>query len=293
MPRYHFPMPCLGSTARCTYRVSGIPPKLTRITLLMLALFCLASTHTKAQPSTLSPAAAIAENPNRDSLSICVEPAQLNSGFNAALGQASDVIRSATVAAAQGIGLQVKFVELPWLRCLFMVKNNRLDGLIASVWQIERSEWMQYPLTAEGKPDFNRRAWLSQYSIFVAKDSQLQWDGVQFSGLKNGIGSPLGYQIASQLKLLGVLNKHIKNTEDGLKLVARGLLDGFVTEQTIGESHLEVLDLEGQIERLPELFSQQDVFVPLSRQFYRNNPLQAEKFFDLVADYYKEARPHL
>jgi len=222
-------------------------------------------------------------------MTVCSEPITLNTGFNAILGQSVKTIKSAIMEAVETMGYQVHFVEQPWRRCIQMVRNNIVDTIFASVWQKERSEWMQYPLNKAGQADTARRIWVSHYSIFTTKESQLSWDGEAFSGITHGIGSPLGYVLTDQLKTFGVLNKHVNSAEAGFKLVARGLLDGFAIERSIGYSHIEALQLQYKIVEHPIAFSQQNLYAPLSKKFYQEDPARGERFFDLVAEYYQQS----
>jgi|GEM_PF-5086484 len=286
-----FPQPFSPDTLGATAAFKPIQGCLALLTLLLC-------TQALAEPTTIFAGPHTPTGPeisaslqqhklSADSLKVCIEPVKLNSGFNAARGEAPKVLKAAVVAAAAAIGYQVEFVEQPWLRCLFMVKNNLLDGLIATVWQAERNAWMQFPLTAEGTLDNNRRVWRSDYPIYVAKGSTLNWDGQNFSGIQNGIGCPLGYHLATQLKSLGVLKSGVNTTTEGLAQVAQGSLDAFITEASIAQAHIEALGLKGQLQPLPEVFTTKDVFIPLSHQFYTNNTKAAEQFFTHLAEQYR------
>jgi len=250
---------------------------------LLLALFSL-----NGQGETALAAEKTAPPSNDNTITICSEPLQLNSGFNASFGLATKIIRSAITHASEVMGYKAMFVEQPWRRCMLMAKNNTVDGVMASVWKQERSLWMQYPLNEAGQADTQRRAWISYYSVFVAPDSSLAWDGHQFSGIKHGIGSPLGYVLAERLEALGVLNKHVNSAEAGFQLIARGRLDGFVIDRSVGFSHIEAMQLHEKVVPLPIVFSKQNLYIPLSKKFYLADPQRGERFFDLVADYYSQ-----
>jgi len=261
------------------------PPALSQcLTLaLLLSLFSLGTRGDDT--SAIQNTTAITDN---KSITICSEPLQLNSGFNASFGLATKIIKGAITHASEVMGYQARFIEQPWRRCILMVQNNTVDAVMASVWKQERSRWMQFPLNKAGQPDLKRPAWVSHYSVFVAQDTQLTWDGQQFGGIKHGVGGPLGYVLAEQLEALGVLNKHVNSAEAGFQLIARGRLDGFVIDRSVGYSHIEAMQLHEKVVPLPVLFSKKNLYIPLSKAFYLTNPQRGERFFDLVADYYSQ-----
>ena len=266
MPRF-----CLPTRAQC-------------LPLILLTLFSLGAQGEDS--SAIKNTNATAHN---NTITVCSEPITLGSGFNSIIGLSGRTIKSAITHAAETMGYQAKFVEQPWRRCIQMAQNNIVDALMASVWTQERSQFMQYPLDTD-QPDPKRRVWVSYYSIFTAQDTPLTWDGKTFSGIKHGIGAPPGYVVTEQLQALGVLNKQVDSAQEGFKLVAHGRLDGFAVERSVGYSHIDAMQLQDKVVEMPRIFSHQNLYVPLSNTFYQKDPSRGERFFDLVADYYRQTR---
>lgn len=262
-----------------------LPTRALSLSLLVSTLFSLAAQGDDSPAIRNTDASA-----QNNTINICSEPIALDSGFNSIMGLAGRTIKDAVTHAAKTMGHQTNFVEQPWRRCIQMAQNNIADVLMASVWSQERSQLMQYPLNENGQADPKRRVWVSYYSIFTAQGSPLTWDGESFGGIKHGIGGPPGYVITEQLQALGVLNKQVNSAQEGFKLVAHGRLDGFAVERSIGYSHIDAMQLHDKVVEMPSAFSQQDLYVPLSNEFYQENPSRGELFFDLVADYYRQTR---
>lgn len=259
-------------------------PRLIQIFALMaLCILSVQSVYATAAIDTRTEA-----GNHQKTITVCSEPITLKTTFNSILGLTSATLKDAVVQAIQTLGYQAEFIEQPWLRCIQMVKNNIVDVLMASAWEEERSQSMVYPLNKVGLADTTRRAWVSYYSIFTTQDSRLTWDGEKIQGIKHGVGSPLGYMHTEKLRELGVLNKHVVSAQAGLKLVAKGLLDGFATERTIGYSHIDAIGLHERIVELPTPFFQQNLYTPLSTEFYHEDSSRGEQFFDLVSEYHKQ-----
>jgi polar amino acid transport system substrate-binding protein len=234
----------------------------------------------------LLPTLALAEQPL---LRICYEAEDsmpfLTDAEQAKPGLLVELVRS----AAQQADLRLAFQRRPWKRCIIQLQAGQSDGIFAAIWQADRDAWGQFPgrdPERQQAVDRNYRLWQVDYPIITRADSALQWDGQQFSGVQYGISAPLGYIASQRLQALGVESQGAINlsTEKALKLVALGRLDGYVVERQIGNTHIRKLGLQSDLRTLPLPLMQADWYLPLSHQFTRQHPQQAQRFWQALRD---------
>lgn len=189
--------------------------------------------------------------------------------------------------AAYQARLRLDLHQQPWKRCVHEVQQGSSDGLFIAIWQAERDTWGRYPgrdLQRQSPVDSNQRLWRVEYPIIVRPGGALQWDGQHFSGVRQGVGAPLGYATSQRLRELGVLASESLAPAKALRLVATGRLDGYVLEREIGLALIERQELEGQLVFLPKPLLETDWYLPLSHQFYTAHPELAEGFWQALAE---------
>ncbi|WP_405119254.1 substrate-binding periplasmic protein [Pseudomonas leptonychotis] len=235
---------------------------------------------------TLLPTFALAEQAllricyeTEDSMPFWTDAEQANPGL------VVELIKS----AAQQADLRLELQRQPWKRCILQLQSGQSDGIFAAIWQADRDAWGQFPgrdPERQQAVDRDYRLWQVDYPIITRIDSSLQWNGQQFSGLQFGLSAPLGYVASQRLQALGVQAKDTinLNAEKALKLVALGRLDGYVLEHQIGNTHIRKLDLQNDLTMLPVPFLEADWYLPLSHQFTRQHPQQAQRFWQALRD---------
>lgn len=189
--------------------------------------------------------------------------------------------------AAYQAKLRLDLHQQPWKRCMHEVRQGDSDGLFIAVWQADRDAWGRYPgrdPQRQSPVDANQRLWRVKYSIIVRPGGALQWDGQRFSGVRHGVGAPLGYATSQRLRELGVLASESLAQTAALRLVAAGRLDGYVLEREIALELIERLQLQEQLMFLPQPLLETDWYLPLSHQFYSTHPELAEGFWKAVAE---------
>ncbi|WP_068826058.1 substrate-binding periplasmic protein [Pseudomonas sp. BMS12] len=189
--------------------------------------------------------------------------------------------------AAYRTKLRLDLHQQPWKRCVHEVQNGVSDGLFIAVWQLDRDSWGRYPGRdpQQQRPvDANQRLWRVEYPIIVRPGGALQWDGERFTGIRYGVGAPLGYATSQRLRELGVLASESLGQAAALKLVAAGRLDGYVLEREIALGLIERLQLQGQLMFLPQPLLNADWYLPLSHRFYIAHPELAEGLWRAVAE---------
>jgi len=131
---------------------------------------------------------------------------------------------------AQSAGVEVEYLSKPWRRCLADVRGNRVDAIAPVIWSQARQEWGKFPLDGNNRLMTEAALLSVDYPVFTHRNSTLKWDGERFTGIRYGVAAPLGHVAHRRLKHMGVLPASAFTVVDGLTMVSRGFLDGFVAE---------------------------------------------------------------
>ncbi|MBB1489625.1 substrate-binding periplasmic protein [Oceanospirillum sediminis] len=215
---------------------------------------------------------------NQQYLPYVIQLGSQGAAISESAGMLTDMVKMATEKA----GIKAQFIHYPWKRCIALLESGQVDGIYAAIWQKKREAWGRFPKQGS-KPDETLRMWRAEYHIFTHRDSGLQWDGQQFSGVKTGLAAPLGYVADEKLGELNVKAQNNYLPEEGLRLVALQRLDGYVVESAIGEHLLRLSGIEGQIRVLKKVFLYADWYVPLSHQWVSLYPEKARLFWQHLA----------
>lgn len=194
----------------------------------------------------------------------------------------SGLLNRLVTDAASQIHQRVTFHPLPWKRCLTMVEQGAMDAALALVWNAERQARFSYPLTQDGNVDTSLRVWQGEYLIMVPHNSALEWDGQQFRQLTGGLSSPLGYASGEKLRKLNAFGID-KTPDQGLLLVSRGRLPGYVVQKEIGMETLRKYGLTHKVKVLPEPFMTEEWYLVFSPQFLRRSATTAESLWRAIA----------
>lgn len=195
--------------------------------------------------------------------------------------------------AIRGAGLKPVFYRQSWKRCIADLKSGRADTTFAMIWTEERDAWAQFPKGADGAVRTEAHLWNEVYLIFVPRDGELRWDGEHFQGVTFGIGAPIAYIAFQRLEALDALSPLIVDVTAGLKLTARGRMDGYTVDQATGQLLIKQLQLETALTRLPIPFMQSFSYLPVSHRFYRAHPGAAERIWRKLASIREQQRAAL
>lgn len=107
---------------------------------------------------------------------------------------------SLVAAASQ---LQIRYVAVPWKRCLAGLARGRYDGAFASSFKAERLSMGRYPTDSDGRLDESKRLHTSVYALYRRRGSSVGWNGTEFRQLTSAIGSLSGVSISDFLRSHG------------------------------------------------------------------------------------------
>ena len=195
-------------------------------------------------------------------------------------GEPSGILVDYIQRAAQINGHEITLVRYPWLRCQQAVKSGQVDGLFAFIYSEERDTWAAFPKTS-GKPD-QRYTHLSRYPIFVAKDTQLTWDGTNLMPKNAVVQSLPGYIADAKLQAMDFMPIINMQPKEALPLIASGRLTGYVMDELIGWSLIMQLGLSEQITQLDIPFIEQPWYVAFSKQRYQQSGQSIEAFWSTM-----------
>lgn len=233
-------------------------------------------------------------------VSICIEneayPPLINGTNSLPSDNPGHSIRIAKIAA-QRADLTLKFVRRPWARCLQMVSQGKTNGLLPSIKTSERNDMYAFP--SNNKLFLNR----AEYHIFYsANDKRKRFyetlanskdkSATPIPKLKYGIAAPYGYIAYAQLQRLNLLSSHDYTLEQGLQMVAKDKLDGYVVIKSIGEQRAKELGLHNQIKVTDSVFLQERLYVVFNKRFYANNQNKIDEFWRQLPDIRLEILGH-
>lgn len=184
--------------------------------------------------------------------------------------------------AANEVKLELEFISLPWKRCIQELKQGKSDALFAAIWSQGRESWGVFPKVGSDI-DNDLALWFGDYSVYSRIHSDLKWNGTDFSGVENGIGAPFGYIAYQKLERLKVLPARNIGANEAFPLLAKGRLDGYVIENTIGDRYIQEHDLGGDIVKLTPVFMEVHWFIPVSHQWYKDQKALTHRFWKVLA----------
>lgn len=205
-------------------------------------------------------------------------------------------IEQLVMPAAARAGFQLELYRRPWNRCMDDMQNNRTDAILPAAWTPERESWGRFPgpqrsLAKGVDPLYS--SWAVNYTIIVAYDSPLQWDGSSFHNLQRGLSAPLGHLANERLQQMGVLQSGSIKPETALNMILHQRLDGYVMEQLICQSLIRQNGLQDKLKILQPPLFQADWYVPVTHQFYATHAEQVWRFWEGLVEQRRQLEPQL
>lgn len=176
-------------------------------------------------------------------------------------------------------GTIIELKRMPWKRCLYMLEKNRVDAIFQASFKTKRMKYGQYPMKGS-KPDKSKRIATVSYALYKLKGSSLKWNGKKFKNLKKALGAPRGYSIVGDLKKFGASVEETTKTEQSMKKMILGRIDGVAALEKEGDDILRKnKNLRSKIVKIKKLLKVKPYYLMLSHEFVKKNPKLAKKIW--------------
>jgi ABC-type amino acid transport substrate-binding protein len=186
------------------------------------------------------------------------------------------------VKAAAKVPLKVEFVGYPRERCFLSLKAGQVDA-IYSAHTVERSAFLNFPLK-DKKEDSNRSIGRPVSWVYRKKGSSVGWNGHHFSNLgARAIGGQRGIFTTGILEGMHV---PLELSESAEQLLSKLNLDRLAAAVIYEGQANMIMETQSNlaIERLPIPFTTANIYVAVSKSFYKEHKLETEKFWNAIAE---------
>ncbi len=182
------------------------------------------------------------------------------------------------------LNIKIHFKRNPWKRALALLENNEVQGVFHASFKKERMRLGVYPMK-NGAVDPDRSLMTNTYYVYKLKSSSLQWDGKQFTNLKNDyIGITFGYSISSDLKKWQVPVQEAKNTITNFRKLANGRLAAVADLGTMADIHLKNHPEKfTDIVKVKTPLKSKPYYLILSHDFVNKQPDLAQKIWHEIS----------
>jgi len=222
------------------------------------------------------------------------------------LGDTSTVIKQKPGAAVEMVklleqevpDLKIEFYRYPWKQCMLKLKAGEIDGAFNGSFTKARLEVGTYPRKGN-TIDHTRRLTTMSYHFYKLKGAPFNWNGSNISGLKQLVGTPLGYSIEDDLREMGVKILSARDIKVNFSNLLRGKVNAVALQSVTGDFHIRTKSGLSSVEKVQPTLKTKPYYLMLSKQFYKKNPelseniwnaiarLREEKLQDLIKSYYK------
>ncbi|MGE5548700.1 MAG: substrate-binding periplasmic protein [Solirubrobacterales bacterium] len=193
--------------------------------------------------------------------------------------------------AAKRAGIEIKFVRMPWVRCLKSLERGEVDAIFNSSFKEDRLPLGVYPMAA-GKPDHHRRIDTITYALYRVKGGKVTFNGKAITGLDGPVGAPAGYSILTDLKAMGVATEEAPDTVINFKKLASGRIPAVATHERIGDGLIASGEFPN-LEKVTPVLASKDYFVQVSHQLYGRKPELVERLWSHLAEVRDTLGPQL
>lgn len=178
--------------------------------------------------------------------------------------------------------IKLEFVRMPWKRCLSALEKGKVMGIFNASYKTDRLRNGVYP-TKNNRPDSDLRIAVLSYSLYIQKNSSLNWDGQKFINLQGTIGGPLGYSIIDDLKSWGVETMETVSSRNGLQKLALGHIAGMAVQEFTGDFFLKQEEFKDLVKLTPPLITK-NYYLMISHQFYDEYTALSQKIWKTLGE---------
>lgn len=184
--------------------------------------------------------------------------------------------------------VKFKYVQAPWKRCLNNIETGATEGCFTASFKEKRLQHGFYPGThTGGKVDPVLRLHSSSYSLYVAKDSNINVTGAMtIEGLKGKIAAPSGYSIGDDLAKAGYkIDAGATNTKNNFSKLISGRVAAVAALTLNGDNIiLKNSEYAGKIKSIKTPLVDKPYYLMFSKQFVGSNKALAEKIWQKGAE---------
>lgn len=185
------------------------------------------------------------------------------------------------------LDIEIEYEKFPWSRCLMEMKTGEVDGVFASSYKKYRLEYGLYP-KKDGSLDEDRRLHESGYSLYVLKDSKIDYIDGEMVNVDKAVGVQRGFSIKDDLEKLGLL------VDDGtadpvaqMRKLIYGRVSAVALQSERAEKILLNKDFKNKIKKLKideKCFKEKAYFLMLSKKFVKMYPEFSKQIWDTVKE---------
>lgn len=189
-------------------------------------------------------------------------------------------------AAAARVGVEVRFVPLPWQRALGRLEAGQLAGVVNASCTPEREAFARYPRDAAGTVDAGCRLHRERYVLLRRRGDVLDWDGKAFHGLAGLVCAQREYSIVAILRARGVeVDDQAPDLLGNLDKLATGRAQGAALPAGAAAAALrEHARLDGAVETVAAPLAVRDYHLILARDLDRHHPGVAESLWRTIGE---------
>jgi polar amino acid transport system substrate-binding protein len=178
--------------------------------------------------------------------------------------------------------VNVQFKLVPWSRALNLVKHGGADAAFRSSYKAERTLYGAYPMK-NGMLDASRALSSYTYSLFIRKESDLSWNGVNIIGSDKKVAVERASAGISLAKSLGLNIVEFSDDDQMVQMLSAKRVDGVVgITNNIKNILARTPQLANQVVlQQPQLESKQG-YVMFSKRTYNREPELVECFWDAI-----------
>ncbi len=145
----------------------------------------------------------------------------------------------------QQCDLPIRLEPVSWSRGLELIKLGFADGIFGASYNEKRAKYAVYPMK-DGQHNPAKRLRGVTYSLYKFKNSSIEWDGKQITGIDGEIGAVKSYAIVRDLREMGVNIQEYQFEMRIMKDVAIGKLKAIAMQEDVVNEFIQPHPLLGE-----------------------------------------------
>lgn len=177
--------------------------------------------------------------------------------------------------------ITLSFRREPWKRCLAMLADGDISGVIAS-YKVSRHKIGVYPMKGE-EPDYDRAFEITRYCLYTKSDNDFMWNGSSFENIGSlPVAVPLGYSIVDLFQANDIEITDVNSTDRGFFLLKHDRVSGTATLCESGNQILAQTKQYSDIMANEPPLRIKGSYLLISHQFYQQHQDIAEQLWDSI-----------